>query len=145
MSPQVNSFARFWSKEVSIFTQIATVLLLVHAVFSLIVSTYWNIQFGFLSFNVIGPILALIVLAAVVLNFVGKRNISFLVAIIATVAHFIASEITGSWNFFRIDWSFVFSGDLVLLGWLNIVSLVLLPLAAILLIIGRPEWAKLTK
>jgi hypothetical protein len=145
MSPQVNSFTRFWSKEVSIFTQIATVLLLVHAVFSLIVSTYWNIQFGFLSFNVIGPVLALIVLAAVVLNFVGKRNIGFLVAMIATMAHFVVSEITGSWNFFRIDWSFVFSGELVLLGWLNIVSLVLLPLAAILLIIGRPEWAKLTK
>jgi hypothetical protein len=145
MSSQVNSFARFWSKEVSIFTQIATVLLLVHAVFSLIVSTYWNIQFGFLSFNVIGPVLALIVLAAVVLNFVGKRNIGFLVAMIATMAHFVVSEITGSWNFFRIDWSFVFSGELVLLGWLNIVSLVLLPLAAILLIIGRPEWAKLTK
>ena len=141
----MNSFARFWSKEVSIFTQIATVLLLVHAVFSLIVSTYWNIQFGFLSFNVIGPVLALIVLAAVVLNFVGKRNIGFLVAMIATMAHFVVSEITGSWNFFRIDWSFVFSGELVLLGWLNIVSLVLLPLAAILLIIGRPEWAKLTK
>jgi hypothetical protein len=141
----VNSFTRFWSKEVSIFTQIATVLLLVHAVFSLIVSTYWNIQFGFLSFNVIGPVLALIVLAAVVLNFVGKRNIGFLVAMIATMAHFVVSEITGSWNFFRIDWSFVFSGELVLLGWLNIVSLVLLPLAAILLIIGRPEWAKLTK
>jgi hypothetical protein len=91
--------------------------------------------FNFLRIGVI-----VLVLVSVMLQFVGRRNIGFLVVILST---FLELTSVGMFNIFTLPWDDILSGKVNNLIWLVVVSMAALPVSSLLLIIGRPEWKRL--
>ena len=93
----------------------------------------------FFTFLRIGVIF--LVLVSVVLQFIGRRNIGFLVIILST---FLELTSVGMFNIFTLPWEYILSGQASNLIWLIVPSMAALPISCLLLIIGRPEWKRLT-
>jgi hypothetical protein len=129
-----------WSRETSIFNRVAAVLLIAFVGSSVPIEIHILTEFDWVVWERIGVIA--LVSISIVLQFVGRRNLGFLVAIIAVIANFLWSLLSGATTIFTYDWAFYFSPsrEMFFLDPLYLASLILLPLACILLIIGRPEW-----
>jgi hypothetical protein len=139
MSVQAVKRSKFWSAETSIFTRLAMVLQLAFVgtgiavvIVDLITPTYL--------FNVLRIGVIVLVLVSVMLQFIGRRNIGFLVVILST---FLELTSVGDYNIFTLPWEDILSGQINNLIWLLVVSMAALPISSLLLIIGRPEWKRL--
>jgi hypothetical protein len=131
---------KFWSRENSIFTKVAAVLLLAYVASLIPIEVYILTDFGYVIWERVGVIC--LALGSVILQFVGRRNLGFLVAMIAVTANFLWSFLNDVITIFTYDWRVLsgYYGEITYLEPLYLASLILLPLASILLIIGRPEW-----
>jgi hypothetical protein len=128
--------SKFWSAENSIFTRLAMLLQMAFVATGIAVVIVDMIQptylFNFLRIGVI-----LLVVLSVILQLVGRRNIGFLVVLFST---FVELTSVGMYNIFTLPWDFILSGRVNNLIWLVVPAMASLPIASLLLIIGRPEW-----
>jgi hypothetical protein len=131
---------KFWSRENSIFTKVAAVLLLAYVASLIPIEIYLLTEFEYVTWERVGIIC--LALVSVLLQFFGRRNLGFLLAMIAVTANYIWSFFSGALTIFTYDWRVIsgYYGEITYLQPLYLASLILLPLASILLIIGRPEW-----
>ena len=104
------------------------------------IEIYLLTEFEYVTWERVGIIC--LALVSVLLQFFGRRNLGFLLAMIAVTANYIWSFFSGALTIFTYDWRVIsgYYGEITYLQPLYLASLILLPLASILLIIGRPEW-----
>lgn len=138
MNTQSNQRVKFWSRETSVFTQFAMVLLMLSGVSFLINDVYSLIQYGVISLFGYGVIF--LIFASIILQLVGRRNLGFLIGILATLTHLAEAFSMGIWSIFSVDWSFVRSSEMIPVFWFGIIALVALPVSSVFLVLGRPEW-----
>jgi hypothetical protein len=143
MSIQLVKRSKFWSAETSIFTRLATIVQMAYVVASVVPIAVIFIEFEFINWWLVGVLI--LVISSVVLSFSGRKNLGFVLAILAIVVHLFSSAVNGTWTIFTVEWEIVFSGGLLFPSYSFVASLLFLPLATVLLIIGRPEWKKIGK
>jgi hypothetical protein len=119
---------------------VAAVLLLAFVASLIPVEIHILTDFDFVIWERVGVITLVVI--SVILQFVGRRNLGFLVAMIAVIANYLWSLLNGAFTIFTYDWRVLsgYYGEITYIEPLYLASLILLPLASVLLIIGRPEW-----
>ena len=139
MSTQAVTRSKFWTADTSIFTRLAMLLQMAFIGTGIAVVIVDLIEPTLLFFSLrIGVIF--LVLVSVVLQFIGRRNIGFLVIILST---FLELTSVGYYNILTLPWEFILSGQASNIIWLVVPSMAALPISSLLLIIGRPEWKRL--
>lgn len=132
--------SKFWSAETSIFTKLAMLLQMafIGTGLAVVIVDLIDPTYVFILYLRIGVIFLIVV--SVVLQFIGKRNIGFLVVILSTFLELTSVE---EYNIFTLPWDYILSGQASNIIWLIVPSMAALPLSSLLLIIGRPEWKRL--
>jgi hypothetical protein len=143
MNSKLGKAAPFWSPETSIFTKLATIVQMAYVVASVVPIAVIFIEFEFINWWLVGVLV--LVISSVILSFSGRKNLGFVLAILAIVVHLFSSAVNGTWTIFTVEWEIVFSGGLLFPSYSFVASLLFLPLATVLMIIGRPEWKKIGK
>jgi hypothetical protein len=146
-APRRSPFAQFFSTETNIFTQIGTMFVFLFFVFSIpdmirlpeaVIFYLSDLAYYFIDLVrwMVAFLAWLAALAAVALTVFGRKNIGFLVAVGSFLVTLVVNLSIG------MDIGYIFE-NLTDLGFSSIAWLVgnfvALPLAIVLLIIGRPE------
>jgi hypothetical protein len=138
MNDRLGELSSFWSQKTSIFTRLGAVVQLTYIAALVIIIPILLIEFEFINWWWVAVVM--LAMVSVFFSFSGRRNLGFLIAIVSILLHFIQAAVNGSWSMFTVEWEVVFSRELPFHNYLFLGSLFLLPLASVLLIIGRPEW-----
>jgi hypothetical protein len=138
MNAGLGNLAAFWSPKTSIFTKLGVVVQFAYILSSLAVMTILLREIEFINWWWVG-VLILVVLS-IVLSFSGKKNLGFVIASASFVVHLIQASVNESMTIFTVDWGTLLYIELLLIDYFFLASLIFLPLAIILLIVGRPEW-----
>jgi len=141
MNTQAVKPSKFWSADTSIFTRLAMALQIAFIGTGIAVAIVDLLEPILLFFTFLRIGVIFLVLVSVVLQFIGRRNIGFLVIILST---FLELTSVGMFNIFTLPWEYILSGQASNLIWLIVPSMAALPISCLLLIIGRPEWKRLT-
>ena len=142
-----SKFKLFWSAKTSIFTKIAIVLLFTHFVLmapqrrflpEMLVFYFTNLDYLDIEFLwfLVGVVSWVAAGVAIGLTVLGRKNLGFLVAMVAFVLHVV--ELIS----LEIDYVEMFSNlqnlNPIGIAWL-VSSLLIFPVATVMLVIGRPE------
>jgi hypothetical protein len=140
---EIGKLASFWSSKTSIFTRLAVVAQLAYITALLLLVPIIFIEYKFISWWWVGVVI--LVTLSVALSLIGRRNLGFLVGMVSILVHLGEAAVNGSWSVFTVSWEVVFSEVLTFDNYLFVASLLFLPIATILLVIGRPEWKLLNR
>ena len=143
MTGEIGKLASFWSSKTSIFTRLAVVAQLAYITALLVVATDVFIEYDFINWWWVGVVI--LVTLSVALSLIGRRNLGFLVGMVSVLVHLGETTVNGSWSVFTVSWEVVFSGVLSFADYIFVASILFLPIATILLVVGRPEWKLLNR
>ena len=131
-----------WSPAKSFFTRLAILPLVAFVLtgFSIYIVEIVNSfnEPGYLPvFNGLRIGVVVLVVVSIIFQFLGKGSLGFLLVVFSTIVDLTS---VGMFNIFNVPWEYIFSGQMTPLAWIPLVSIFTLPMACVLLIVGRPEW-----